>query len=253
MILNNVSFPYEHCLDFFICDKHPITHWEYYVGIFKEHNEWQHLGVYRKQPGSTVFQEVKVYFGGGATGRKNAYADSQISGGNAKLRDIDGALIVSFTCSPLGSADDKRVACTEVVSNVDKPWTLNAIPLPVSVPAVVVDQVARDMAQRASDNANTQRSDSIKAYSSFNSSLESLRKISVNLSSRIDRLPTMEQVLAAAWQKAIDYTGTPEFAKTVNQLSLNMFVDAINFARTAPATKSRLRSLIELIVKEIMK
>lgn len=101
-----------------------------------------------------------------------------------------------------------------------------------------VDQTARGMAQSAADNAG-------RAISTAN---QALRDANAALTRPIPAPVADSHIADIAWQKAIDYSGTPDFEARVKNLAQKVLIDAIEFAKTATAEASRLRALILQII-----
>lgn len=154
-------------------------------------------------------------------------------------------------------------------SNSDSDQEGRAEPVAGFVPFVVgtvppvnttVDQMARDMATAANSNAlavvsGVQTAKNVAGEASRVASeaklVASKAQTSANeaLNRPIPAPVSDDHIASIAWGKATDYTGTPEFVALVKRLAQGVLIDAIEYAKTATALQSRLRALIEQIVK----
>ena len=226
-----------HNLGVFVSAPHPLNGNVYFASCIKEPNGIkQHLVIHRLKLGSKTPEEVHRFLGGGGAG---AYAKGQITPGNCQILPT-GGIICSFSACPMDSKDNEWKSCTEIIPNKDAPWSYLGAAIQLTLPAH--DETARALATQAKDLAQS-------AHAKVTQSVITLIQIQgiINIiNTKLKTVPTMDQV----WQKAIDATARPELWASIADKVQEGIVDAIVFAKNAPATKSRLRSLVEYIIDQ---
>ncbi len=153
------------------------------------------------------------------------------------------------------NADNDEMGRAEKVAGFI-PFVVGTVP-PVNT---TVDQTARDLANAASSvalsvsggiqQAKNVAGESLRvAEDAKKTAIKAQASASESLNRPIPAAVSDDHIAQIAWGKAIDYTGTPEFVARVKSIAQGVLVDAIEFAKAATVAQSRLRALIEQIVK----